>query len=235
MTILRFILAMLVTPIILLGNLFKHKDNLLEWHLDYDEYIVTIKTKYMGMLLPDGLLISCFILFLARYFLICEKPQIEVMKSFLNNEIGKEIKDYQELSLKISDLIIPTLNEFERQAFNSIFRMGRLPYCFYEDKKLVSKPLAHFSFLVYGDKEVLMANFHMSTGPTIVLLPLTVTILYCYVVHKLTNKGNKDVLDKSVLDFINLYDTAYCRSMIKWPVLPNAIIKQNKIEYVQSM
>ena len=189
---------------------FKHRDNLLEWHLKYDDYLVQITTKHIGQLVPDGLLIASYILFLARYFRICDDRQVQVMKEFLNKEIGASKSDINYLPRKINDLIKQTLNKRQKHAVDQ-FPMGEPPYAFTEDDVL-TKSYAHYSFLVFEQVGSLTSTFHMSLGWDIIFLPLTVGILYNHVCLKLGDIDKKEILDKAILDLLRAYDHVNCRS-----------------------
>lgn len=232
MAVFRLFLAIIFRPIELLANLFKHKDNLLEWHLNYDKYIVHIKTKYKGQLLPDGLLVASYILFLARYFRICDERQIDVMKSFLNEEIGNDISDLKYLPLKIYYLVKQTLSETDRHVADEMFFMGEPPWAFYENADLLSGSYSRYSFLVFENGGVLTSRFYMSVlSANVIFLPLTVAILYNYVAKKLEDKSKKQILDKAILDLLRTYETVNCRSLAGLYKVPVDIINQNNVNY----
>ena len=92
---------------------------------------------------------------------------------------------------------------------------------------------AKYKFFVFkhaGDKE-LGHIFHMSAGPDIILLPITVGILYEYVLHKLQDKAKKDALDRSIIALLKEHSVIDCRSMTGQFRLPNEIIKKNHLNY----
>jgi len=73
--------------------------------------------------------------------------------------------------------------------------------------------------------------FHMSAGPDIILLPLTVGILYGYVVNKLRDEDRKEKLDNSIIDLLKGHSVVDCRSMAGQTELPNEVIIKNNVNY----
>jgi len=211
-------------------GIFQHKDNLLEWHFNYGQYFVQIKTKHKEQFLPDGLLIASYILFLARYFRICDDRQVKLMKEFLNKEIVNSKSDIKELSSKIHSIIMQTLNEWEKRAVGKLFFLGLPPLDFSESEE-VSRSYAKYSFLVFKRGGNLTSTFHMSAGADKIFLPLTVAVLYEYIIGKLRNKDKKEILDKTILDLLRAYDKVNCRSLEGLGKLPVEIINQNNIDY----
>jgi len=190
MAILRFIFSIIFTPIRWLANLLtQRKDNVLEWHLNYGPSFVKIETKYKEQFLSDNLLIAGYILFLARYFFICDERQIEIVRKLLLREIGKSRAD--EITPQLYEAVFQTLNQMEKDATLGLFKIYNRflpmpPLTFSEDEE-PQHSLAKYSFLIFkrSSGNGLGHIFHMSAGPDIILLPLTVGILYEYVVNKL--------------------------------------------------
>lgn len=232
MAIFRFIFSIIFAPFRWLTNsLTKRRDNVLEWHLNYGPSFVKIETKYKEQFLPDDLLIAGYILFLARYFFICDDRQIEIVRKFLLNEIGKSKSN--EITPKLYEVVFQTLNQMEKDATLALFKIYNRflpmpPLTFSEDEE-PRHSLAKYNFLVFerpaGNR--LGHIFHMSAGPDIILLPLTVGILYDYVVNKLRNKDKKEKLDNSIIGLLKGHSTIDCRSMKGLNELPNEVIKNN--------
>jgi hypothetical protein len=230
----RLIFAIIFAPVRWLGNLLtSHRDNLLEWHFSYGPYFIHIKTKHKEQSLTDGLLIASYILFLARYFYICDERQTEVIKELLRNKIGNNNNNPKELSSKIWDAIWQTLNETERYAvsklYNNIFR--GMPPLYYSEEE-TNRSYAKYSFLVFERRnDYLTSIFHMSAGADIIFLPLTVGALYDFIVDKLRNKDKKEILNKAIIDLLEAYNKVDCRSLAGLGRLPVEIINQNNVDY----
>ncbi|BCX16102.1 MAG: hypothetical protein KatS3mg098_331 [Candidatus Parcubacteria bacterium] len=236
MEIFRFIFSIIFAPIRWLANLFtQRKDNILEWHFNYGPSFIKIETKYKEQFLPDDLLIAGYILFLARYFFICDDRQIEVVRKFLLNEIEKSKSN--EITLKLYEAVFQTLNQMEKDATLGLFKIYNRflpmpPLTFSEDEE-PRHSLAKYSFLVFerSGGNGFGHIFYMSAGPDIILLPLTVGILYEYVVNKLRNKDKKEKLDNSIIDLLKGHSAVDCRSIAGQTELPNEVIIKNNLNY----
>lgn len=237
MAILRFIFAILFAPVRWAANLLtQHKDNVLEWHLSYGPYFVKIQTKHKEQFLDDDLLIASYILFLSRYFYICDERQINVVREFLF-EIVKESPEFLKTAEKLHQIIFGTLNSKERDAVVKLsYIWGRIgpgfPPMTYSEDKEQKHSFAKYSFLVFerAGSRGLSSVFRMSAGPDIILLPFTVGILYDYVVNKMHHEDNKNKLDRSIIDLLEAYNSVDCRSLEGLYRLPVAILQQNNLK-----
>ncbi len=230
MIILRSILAIIIAPIRWFTNLFlykfQHKDNLLEWHFNYGGSYMRIDTRHKEQFLADNLLIASYIFFLARYFYICDSRQIQVMRNCLEQEIGRI--EPKELPTKIWDAISQTLSEMEFKAVYGLFTMG-IPPLDYSEEDEPSHSFSKYSFLVFEKNNNLTSTFYMSSGPDIVFLPLTVGILYEFVVDKLKDKSKKEILDTFIINLLNAHYQTDCRSLVALNKLPVEIIIKNNL------
>ena len=226
MTIFRPVFTIFFAPFRFLANLFQHKDNLLEWHFNYGSSSVQIKTKHKEQSLADDLLIAGYILFLARYFYICDDRQIQVVRNCLEQEIGNV--EPKELPAKLWNIVGQTLNKMESRAIYGLF-LGGIPPLGYSENEEPSRSYAKYSFLVFERSGNLTSTFHMSSGPDIAFLPLTVAILYEFVVDKLRDKNKKETLDTSITDLLNAHHQTDCRSLAALGKLPVEILASNNI------
>lgn len=239
MAIFRFIFSIIFIPIRWLTNsLTKHKDNVLEWNLNYGSSFVKIQTTHKEQFLDDDLLIASYILFLARYFFICDNRQIDVVRNFLLDEIGKSEKS-NEVTPKLYEVVFQTLNQMEKDATLGLFKIynrfiSTPPMTFSEDEE-IRYSLAKYNFSVFerSGGNGLGHIFHMSSGPDIILLPLTVGILYEYVINKFRDKDKKQKLDNSIIDLLKGHSSVNCRSMVGNTELPNEVIIKNNLKNVK--
>lgn len=237
MAIFRFIFSIIFAPVRWLANSFtQRKDNVLEWHLNYCPSFVKIQTRHKEQFLPDDLLIAGYILFLARYFYICDDRQIDVVRNFLL-EVVEKSQISNDITPKLYEVVFQTLNQMEKDATLSLFKIYNIflpmpPLTFSEDEE-PKHSFAKYDFLVFerSSGNGLGHIFHMSAGPDIILLPLTVGILYDYVVNKLRDKDKKEKLDNSIIDLLKKHSVVDCRSMAGQNDLPNEIISNNKLNY----
>jgi hypothetical protein len=230
MAIFRIIFLIILSPIRLFVNLFRHKDNLLEWHFNYS-YFVQIKTVHKGQTLSDDLLITSYILFLARYFYICDKRQINIVRDLLIQEIGNIKSNPKELPAKVINIVRQTLNSWEQNAATKIFGLWGVPLVYSEDEE-PNPSRAKYSFLVYQQNGKLTSTFYMSAGPDIILLPQTIAILYGFVVDKLKNEDKKEKLNNSIIDLLKAYSQINCRLSSTMKNLPLEILAKNNIQNI---
>ncbi|MCG2699759.1 hypothetical protein L6274_01765 [Candidatus Parcubacteria bacterium] len=237
MAIFRFIFSIIFAPIRLLANLLtKRKDNILEWHLNYGPSFVKIQTEHKEQFLSDDLLIASYILFLARYFYICDDRQIDVVRNFLLEQIEKSQK-FNEFTPKLYEAVFQTLNQTEKDATLGLLKIYNrflpIPPLVFSENEEPKHSLAKYKFLVFehAGGNSLGHIFHMSSGPDIILLPLTVGILYGYIANKLQDKNKKGKLDNSIVDLLKKHSAVDCRSMAGQNELPNEIIRNNNLNY----
>lgn len=230
MSVFRQIFPIIFAPFRLLDNFLRHKDNLLELHLNYGPSFVKIKTIHKDQFMSDDLLIASYVLFLGRYFYICNDRQTDVIRDFLGRTIGNGNNDIKELSAEIFATVVETLNPMEQHAVEKLFFMGIPPLVYSEGEEPI-RSYAKYVFLVFKKGEHLTSTFHMSMGPDIVFLPLTVAILYEFVVDKLGNKNKKQQLDGTIIDLLEAHNQFDCRSLYALSTLPVEFLIKNNITY----
>jgi len=233
MLIFRFIFSILFAPIRILGNLFHHRDNLLEWHLTHDQYLVLIQRKYKEEKNNDYLLIASYILFLSRYFYICDDRQIDVVRKILQEQVRGQGENINNITEKIYIAIFHTLKPEEQKVVGKLYSGGTPPLKYSEDW-LPMNPNTKYSFLVFENKGILNENLHLSHGPDIILLPITVGILYEYVSDSFVDVGNRKILDKTIKDLLEAHNQFDCRSLKVFKELPLEILSGNNIRYSSS-
>lgn len=210
----------------------KHKNNLLKWNFDYGPFSIKIITTYEGGAPNDNILISSYILFLARYFYICDDMQIDTTMKHLYG-LAKQT-NISNLTGALYEDIYQTLDKTKQDAALGLFRIYnpllRLPPLTYSEENEKTPSYAKYDFQVFRRGDIGLGNiFNMSAGPDIVFLPITVSILYEYISNKLHNKNNIKVLNKSILDLLDTYIRVDCRSQDGFVKVPNEVIKRNKL------
>lgn len=235
MVIFKIIFSILFSPLRLLLNLFQPKNTILEWHFNYGYSFVTIKTIHKEKILSDDILVASYVLFLARYFFICDDRQTGVIRDALLDNIKKS-HNPGELASILLGAIFHTLNQGEQEAANGLFNSSpfipvpEFPLTYSESEE-PKHSLAKYSFLVFKHGGNPVANFYLSAGPNIILLPLTVGILYEYVVDKIRDKDKKRILDKSITDLLEAHNSVDCRLIDGLRKLPVEIINKNNLNY----
>lgn len=234
MVLFRLIFAILFAPIRWLTNpITRPKNSLLEWHLSYGPFFVKIQTNHKEKFLNDDLLIASYIMFLARYLYICDDQQVHIARGFMLDSVRRSQKP-NEIAAKLYEAVFKTLNPVEQDATIKLLkiysRFTSLPPLTYSEDKEPSHSYAKYSFYVIKSGRGLTSIFHMSAGPDKILLPLTVGILYEYVVDKIQNREKKDKLDRSIIDLMEGYNSVDCRSREGFSMLPAEIVKKHNLE-----
>jgi hypothetical protein len=234
MALFRFIFSILFAPVRLLANLItRPKHILLEWHFSYGPFFVNIQTNHKGQFLSDDLLIASYIMFLARYFYICDDRQVNIVRDFLPDSVRRSQNPNEIVSI-LYERVFKTLAPVEQDAAVKLFkiysRVTSAPPLKYSEDKQPSHLYAKYSFYVIANGSRLTSIFHMSAGPDIILLPLTVGILYEYVVDKIQNRDKKGKLDQSIIDLLERHNSVDCRSLEGSTKLPAEIVRKNSLK-----
>lgn len=235
LTFIRSVFSFLLLPLRWLANAFQKKDGLLEWRLNYGSSFVRIDTKGNADL-SDDLLIAGYLLFLARYLYICDKRQLEVVVNLLKNLVKDSVKQ-NEIALKIYEEVFKTLNKMEQNALIGLLRtyskIFPVPPLLYSEDEEPKHSLARYRFLVFehGNQRNLASAFYMSRGPDIILLPLTLGILYNYVVDKLGDRNKRENLDRLIIDLLEKHTFAELQSLEGMNRIPAALIHASGLHY----
>lgn len=224
MLFLRTIAAILLSPFIWFYNLFQRKNNVLEWHLNYGRSEIDITT--ISQQPTEALLISAYLLFVGRYFFICderqEHPVRQTLKEIIDNDKSKNA------ALQLYETAFQTLSDSEKGAAQQLFMMG-IPPIIITEGKIPDRSLAKYSFLVFVRNAELYGNFHMSAGADIVLLPITLGTLYDFVAAKVTGR-NKTLLHNGILALLEMQEEQGARSVLGMHQQPMDVIRSLQFE-----
>ncbi len=142
--------------------------------------------------------------------------------------------EVSELGGRLYEVVFQTLNQTEKDATLGLLKTFSFiaipPMTFSEDEEPLHS-FAKCSFLVFNRNGQLGSTFYMSFGPDIILLPLTVGILYAYVINKLRDKNKKEKLNGMIIEMLEMHDSVDSQSMDGLNKLPMAIISKNKLNY----
>jgi len=237
MIILRALFSIILRPLWWLMNLItRREDNLLEWHLNYGPSFVKIQINHKEQFLTDDLLIAGYILFLARYFYICDNRQTKILQDFLLNAVENAEKPGA-LTPKIYEIVFQTLSKAEQKATIGLFEIYNkflpIPPLTYSESEEPRHSFTKYSFFVFErpSDRMLTSVFHMSAGPDIILLPITIGILYEYVVDKIQSEDKKNKLNQSIIDLLKEYEFIDCRSSYGLVILPVGILAKNEFNF----
>lgn len=119
----------------------------------------------------------------------------------------------------------------EQNAINKLFQFPLFPPLTYSETKEQRRVFAKYSFFIfrYHNDNNLRRVLHMSGGGDIIYLPLTVGLLYEYVIDKIQDKHKKEKLNQSIIDLLEAYNIIDCRSLLNSFKLPNEIIWKNRV------
>ncbi|MDD5750933.1 MAG: hypothetical protein PHS73_00240 [Candidatus Peribacteraceae bacterium] len=216
----RTIAAILLFPFIWFINLFKRKNNILEWRLNFGRSTIDITTVSPAQP-TEALLISAYLLFVGRYFFICDERQKHPVRQTLREVVNGE-SESKIAALHLYETAFATLSDGEKQAAHQMFMMG-IPPIIITEGETSARSFAKYSFLVFVRNGELYGNFHMSVGADIVLLPITLGTLYDFVEAKVTGR-NKTLLRNGVIALLEMQEEQGCRSILQLHQQPIEII-----------
>lgn len=226
MLFLRTITAILISPFIWFFNLFRRNNNILEWHLNFGKSSINIATVSQERP-TEALLISAYLLFVGRYFLICDHRQENSARQALK-EIATEEAKTEIASLHLYEAIHGTLAEGEKKAVSQLFTMGIPPIVVTENEE-PTHSLAKYSFLIFMRHGEPYGNFHMSFGPDIVLLPIALGTLYDFVKASVTGR-NRTLLRNGVIALLEMQEEHGSRSVLAMHQQPIDVIRTLQFE-----
>ena len=227
-----FLKILIVGPLVWFYNLIfrRRKDNLIEFHFNFASnikcYIEKIENEHRYS--NDFILIAAYIMFIARYFYICDDRQVEPMKKELsrffrsNFDLGTD--NFYEYNGKIYELIFKTLNQNEQNALVKLFSFT--PPLRLIEKPFDDKSLAKYSFVVFLNVGEISSSFYMSVGPDKILLPLAITLFLEFVLKNLKNPRSTEILADLSLRLLDSYNTTDCRSMTSMIKTPRNLLSR---------
>lgn len=190
----------LIAPLIYLYNaVFRKKlsDSLIYFDIKFDNE--SCYMKHAGTS-SDNVLVASYIMFLSRYFFICDDKQLEPMQKYLI-KIFKEKFDSKKFINGIEGLVYDTLSEHERNQLKSLAKSGAVMPAFLSDDDN-SGSLGKYQFYLTNQDGVIVSKFFMSPGLDIVLLPRLVFFMFSYINSELASEESKKILQSASLDFV---------------------------------
>jgi len=172
-------------------------------------------------------LVVAYLLFLSRYFFICDERQTEPVANRLAEYVKRAGSDDQ-LAGVLFETVHATLNQNEKNAVAGLFSFRNLPPLTYAEGTNAGARIAQYTVTTYKTGDRWSIDFYMSAGPDIVLLPITVGILYQYVFDKI-GADYRTVLNSCISELLTAQELSDCRSAQNATRLPNMVIA-NKLE-----
>lgn len=170
-------------------------------------------------------LVVAYLLFLSRYFFICDERQTTPVAEHLAKYM-KTNSPPSELAGALLETVHVTLNQNEKDAVTGLFSFPNLPPLTYSEGASSGVRMAQYSLTIYKTNDLWSIDFHMSAGPDIVLLPITVGILYHYVTDKIGDE-NREVLTSCISQLLAAQESSDCRSVLEASRIPNMVISKN--------
>lgn len=173
-------------------------NTLISYSFLMDSYYFDIKISNDKAI--DELLIISYILFLSRYFFICDDRQRHLMKKLLEKELVKKSYNFDDLMNKVGALVYGTLDDSERGILTDLATQKIALPC---EVGLSKGSLGRYDFNVVKSASGLGSIFDMSLGMDIVLLPRLTVIFYGYVRNNLENDEHQEMFFKAIKLFFD--------------------------------
>lgn len=149
----------------------------------------------------DSLLISSYILFLSRYFFICDDRQLIPMRKLLSKRLNDNY-NFDELINDAGKLIYDTLNESEKEQISQLSNQ-KIILPIEISNKQAGKSLGNYRFNIVKSSVGLGSIFDMSPGLDIELLPRLAILFYEYILSNLSDRKSILILNKASGLFLN--------------------------------
>jgi hypothetical protein len=225
--LLVFLLKIVFFPFRWLYGVLYRKHATIRLQITYGSGKAYITSQYESDQQEFKYLIITYILFLSRYFFICEERQTKPVSSRLAEYI-KRAGSGDQLAGILLETVHATLNQKEKGAVVGLFSFRNLPPLTYTEGTNTGAKMAQYTLTTYKRGDRWSIDFYMSAGPDIILLPITVGILYEYVSDKI-GAEYRAVLDSCISQLLAAQELSDCRSARNATRLPNMVIA-NKLE-----
>lgn len=167
----------------------------------------------------DAWLVVIYLLYVIRFFYICDKRQIEPFKELLRTGLHTEF-DWETINFShfhefFFEAILKSLNEKERIASIDILG-GDIP-------KSVKEGVGNnFKYSMYiENKPIMEYKLKLCIGPDKVLPPMILSYFLEYVYTKLVDKDSFNNLRSNVINILDYYEENDCRSIKVMSYLSN--------------
>jgi len=193
------IIALIFSPIIYLMNVFFNagKNYIVKYTFNFSA-VCYIESDPDNDNISSNILITSYLLFLARFFYICDERQFIPISNFMISRLSGD-DNYDEFSNEIYDVIYNTLNDQEKSAVHGLFFLG-VPPIYYSNEKSDAR-YGKYEFRINGTDGGYGHVFIMSPGADVILLPLTLGLFYQYIYDKL-NHNDKLIFIKKVSKYL---------------------------------
>ncbi len=168
-----------------------------------------------------------YLLFLSKYFYICEKRQLGPVRDLLVTYV-RESAPPDHLASYLLEVVRASLDTTENAAFRDQFKYPKLPPTTYvENEGEIDRieKIGRYAVTIYKRGGGWIDDLQVSPGFDLVLLPITVGILYHYVTDKI-GVQNRAILDTCISELIA--EQAFSNCTVRDATrIANAVIVKN--------
>ncbi|ADI02372.1 hypothetical protein [Syntrophothermus lipocalidus] len=192
-------------------RLFKKRETLAKFNFTYGPIFCHIEGLCKEP--SDDLLILSYLMFVSRYFFICDERQIAPMQAFLNDFSSGELwfEEYSYFHEAVQVTVFKTFTEEEKSAVIKLFS-GMSPLLLTQDINKIKKPSFKYSLEVFRTDNDVISGFRLSVGPDKILLPLTVSLFFEYVVKHFRDERSVERIMNALKELMDYYEHHDCRS-----------------------
>lgn len=146
------------------------------------------------------------------------------MKAFLKCFLYSEVKyeQYSYLHEAVNVEIFKTLTDNEKNAVIGLF-LGMPPLYLTENISNLRSPIFKYSLEIFNAGNDISHKFHMSIGPDIILLPLTVSLFFEYVQGQLVNEKSIINMVAATMELLDYYKSNDCRDFESLVIAPKIL------------
>lgn len=211
-------------------SLWSSSKYLLYLRIDFGKLFCSIGYEYKGK--EDQLdinLVRTLLLYVSRFFFICDDRQIDMMKIAIS-EILEHIlerdqhKEKFSLTKSIIAKLYSILSEKELQAARSLFPLGLPTEC--REYRVEKKPIASYRFVVKKLGSSPPSTFHIGFDPNIVLLPISIGHVFHFLYQDIKDDDARLLMLICLKILVDSYHEVDCRSRQALHVLPDQILMQ---------
>lgn len=190
---------LLASPLFWLSDVVSQRKavSIIRIEFGWNRATVDFQTKFHDQ--EKGLLVKSYLLFLAKYFCICDDRQLA--------PVSDEILKYAERSAGLHDLAPAllritrsTFSDEENDAYKNTFRYPKHPPTVIDyDHSRIDRDerIGKYTFSLLKENGAWKENLRISMGLDIVLLPIAVGLLYRFVAEKIGFE-HREALDLAI-------------------------------------
>jgi hypothetical protein len=169
-------------------------------------------------------LVTAYLLFLSEYFYICDEIQRLPARDLLMSHINEGSPPYR-LTEALAQMARQFLSKAERSAFELSFKSPKDPPTYLNNDCEIPKiqRFGRYVLTTYYRGGHWARDLKVSFGYTTILLPLTIGLLYDYVIDQI-GQENRNIFDACIVDLLDMTVTPEGRGYIGADRIVNEVI-----------